>query len=121
MGGIIGDLENRHVIHAINVLKNKNKNVRICILTPLLFNEYDKEIKTRVVQEAIQKSNEFGVDADYFLIRAHYEIEHSTIFKIANATGINEKKLVIFPYVKEEELGNAIKKFNLDFLRSVER
>lgn len=119
VGGIIGDLENLYVMHAICRLKQKYQHISVCVLTPLLYNPYDSEIKTRVVQEALQKTKEIGLPVDYFLLRSHEKAQEKEIAKLSFITNIPREKFVLFPFVEKERIYDEIVQLPLSFLHSL--
>ncbi len=75
IGGTIGDDEAIIFLRAIQSMIHKDKDeVVIVVLVPLVFNESVGEPKTKIAQNAIRMLNEFGLAADFIVVRTPHEM-----------------------------------------------
>ena len=75
VGGTIGDDESIIFLRAIESMIHKDKEEAvIVVLVPLVFNESVGEPKTKIAQNAVRALNEFGLTADFVVVRTSHEM-----------------------------------------------
>ena len=75
VGGTIGYDESIICLRAIESMIHKDKEEALIVaLVPLVFNESVGEPKTKIAQNAVRALNEFGLAADFVVVRTPHEM-----------------------------------------------
>ena len=101
IGGSVGDMESRAYYEAIRQYKLKHRDdVLVVMVAPILWMETIQELKTKPLQNSVEKLNSYGITTDILLCRTDHPIDDNILEKVSNMTSVPRECIFDAPDVK---------------------
>jgi CTP synthase len=101
VGGTVGDMENEAIVEAMRQLRQDlgYQNVIYVHLTYIPYLLASKELKTKPTQNSVKDLRMRGINPDFLICRADYEISDEILTKISYMTGVKRTHVIPAPTI----------------------